>query len=152
MPTVLDLWKQETERAKAIPFYEEVPPSERLKLALVAWVSYCCSRTPPLIQIQSGGVVYLYELIDFFLREEGEEEKEEPEEEEKRSILTLRDLSVRIRRILYSRGGIETLADLIASTESDLLKLQGFGKVALREVKIFLSRGDPPLSLRKEEE
>ena len=48
------------------------------------------------------------------------------------------DLSVRAKNCLDSEN-IQTIRELVAMTESDLLKVRNFGKTSLKEVKTKLS-------------
>lgn len=74
-------------------------------------------------------------------KEQGEEEEEERQnqllEVLSRSIDEL-DLSVRAKNCLDAVN-LKTIGDLVAKTESDLLKVRNFGKTSLREIKKKLS-------------
>jgi DNA-directed RNA polymerase subunit alpha len=75
-------------------------------------------------------------------KKEEEQRKKESEKEELRQKLSMSiselDLSVRSANCLASER-IETIGELVARSEAELLKVRNFGKTSLREVKKKLS-------------
>ncbi len=96
---------------------------------------------------------YLHYFFDFKEREEEERREEEEAEKTRNRALEYRiedlDFSVRTYNCL-KKEGINTIAELVQRTESDLMSIRNFGKKSLLEVKQKLAQNG--LSLRQETE
>ncbi len=121
------------------------------KLTLEVWTDGTVSPEDALVE---GSKIYRKHLNPFVLYDRmsrdipvPEKTETEAEEEEKKQSKLYEclsqpiddlDLSVRARNCLDSIS-LVTVADLVANSESDLMKLRNFGKTSLKEIKKKLS-------------
>lgn len=126
------------------------------KLILEVWTDGSLRPEEAVSKAASILIVHLqlFQTMDGVEPEE-EEEVSFPEEEEDTSSkvldMTIEDLDLSVRSFnCLKRAGINTVADLTAKTEDDMMKVRNLGRKSLEEVKKKLE--DLGLSLRESNE
>lgn len=113
------------------------------KLILDVWTNGSISPEEAVAKAANIFITHLrlFQSMDSAIQEEEEEEEEiivEPEEDETSKALEMTieelDLSVRSFNCL-KRAEINTVADLVAKTEDDMMKVRNLGRKSLDEVK-----------------
>jgi len=133
------------------------------KLTLEVWTNGTISPEEALTEASKILRKHLNPFVQYFelgrelqINEKKEEEqrKKESEKEELRQKLSMSiselDLSVRSANCLASER-IETIGELVARSEAELLKVRNFGKTSLKEVKSKLAALGLSLGMNIEE-